>query len=88
VRGDMIMEIKISKEKWKENNEWIKKNPSERLIALFYPSSKRIVLVRSSNPYEYYEKGYEVEYPDYMQKTLSIPGFVSEEDIVLNLEWV
>ena len=82
------MEIKISKEKWKVNNEWLTENPSGRLIALFYPSSKRIVLVRSSNPYEYYKKGYEIEYPGYLQNTLSIPGFVSEEDVIINLEWV
>ena len=82
------MEIKISKEKWKDNEYWIKKNPSGRLIALFYPSSKRIALTRSSNPYEYYEKGYEIKYPDFMQNTFSIPSFVSEEDVIINLEWV
>ena len=82
------MDVTVSKSVWKDNEHWIKKNPSGRLIALFYPSSKRIVLVRSSNPYEYYGKGYEIEYPDYMQKTLSIPGFVSKEDVVINLEWI
>ena len=82
------MEIKISKEKWKDNEHWIKKNPSGRLIALLFPQSKYIALTRSSNPNEYFTSGYQIEYPDYLQKTLVIPGFDNMEDMVLNLEWV
>ena len=82
------MEIKISKEKWKDNEHWIKKNPSGRLIALLFPQSKYIALTRSSNPNEYFTSGYQIEYPDYLQKTISIHSFESGEDVILNLEWV
>ena len=82
------MDVTVSKSEWKDNKYWIKKNPSGRLIALLFPQSKHIALTRSSNPNEYFTSGYQIEYPDYMQNTISIPSFVSEEDVILNLEWV
>ena len=82
------MEVTVSKSEWKDNEQWIKKNPSGRLIALLFPQSKHIALTRSSNPNEYYASGYMLEYPDFMQKILSIPSFVSDEDVVINLEWI
>lgn len=82
------MEITINKCEWKSNEEWIKKNPTGRLIALFYPKRRHITLVRSSNPYEYFTSGYEIEYPDYLDKTLSIPEFMNEDGVVLNLKWI
>ena len=82
------MEVTVSKSVWIDNEQWIMKNPSGRLIALLFPQRKHIALTRSSNPNEYFTSGYMVEYPDYMQKTLVVSGFVCIEDEVLNLKWI
>ena len=82
------MNVTVSKSEWKNNEHWIKKNPSGRFIALLFPQSKYIALTRSSNPNEYFTSGYMIEYPDFMQKTLVIPGFNSMEDMILNLKWI
>lgn len=82
----------ISKEEYKNDEEWKKKHPELRrgCFAAVNRDGEIVVRIERLMTDDYIPAWYEVPYPDYLQKEIIAPMFTisADEDIIIPLEWI
>lgn len=83
-----IITRKISRRQYRQNIEWLNKNPDGWVRAFYHPRNENIILLRGVGREDIVGSGIEVEYPLWRRKYTQTFGLAPESEITIELDWI